>query len=72
MMQSFGDVLPFVQCRLQVTDNRAATLTHVKEMLTVPLCKASLQIELAAVVDAGTPMVQSTYILGDGTLAWQC
>lgn len=32
-----------------------------------------LQIELAAVVDAGKPMVESTYILeGDGTLAWQC
>ena len=71
-MQQFGDVLPFVQRRLQVADNRAATLTQIEEMLTDPLCKASLQIQLAAVVDAGTPMVQSTYILGDGTFAWQC
>ena len=37
-----------------------------------PLCKASLQIEFAAVLDRGTPMVQSMFILGDGTLTWQC
>ena len=37
-----------------------------------PLVKASLQIELAAVLDTGTPMVQSMFILGDGTLTWQC
>lgn len=74
VMQQFGDVLPFVQSRLlQVADSRAASLTQIEEMLTDPLCKSSLQVELAAVVDAGTPMVQSTYILErDDTLAWQC
>ena len=67
VMQQFG------QRRLQVADDRAATLTQIEEMLTDPLCNASLQIELAAVVDAGTRMVQSTYILeGNGTLAWEC
>ena len=58
IMQQFGDVLPFVQHRLQAADNRTATLTQIEEMLTVPQCKASLYIELAAVVDAGTPMLQ--------------
>ena len=46
-MQQFGGVLPVGQCRLQVTDDRAATLPHIEEMPD-PLCKASLQIELAA------------------------
>ena len=42
-------------------------------MLANTQTKLLLQIELAAVVDAGKPMVESTYILeGDGTLAWQC
>lgn len=42
-------------------------------MLANAQTKLLLQIELAAVVDAGKPMVESTYILeGDGTLAWQC
>ena len=40
-------VLPVVQCRLQVTDDRAATLPHIEEMPD-PMVKASLQIELAA------------------------
>ena len=63
----------FVRRRLQVADDRAATLTQIEEMLSDPLCKASLQIDLAGVVDAGTRMVHSTYILvGDDTLAWEC
>lgn len=42
-------------------------------MLANAQTKLLLQIELAAVVDAGKPMVESTYILeGDGTLTWQC
>lgn len=42
-------------------------------MLANAQTKLLLQIELAAVVDAGKPMVESIYILeGDGTLAWQC
>ena len=41
-------------------------------MLANAQTKLLVQIELAAVVDAGKPMVESTYILGDGTLAWQC
>ena len=32
VMEEFGDDLPSIQCRLQVTDDRAATLTHIEEM----------------------------------------
>ena len=42
VMQEFGDDLPSIQCRLQVTDDRAATQTHIEEMPD-PLWKASLQ-----------------------------
>ena len=72
VMLQFAEILPFVQDRLQTAANKA-TLRHVKEMFEDGQMKLSLQLELAAVVDAGKPLVESTYILeGDGTLAWQC
>ena len=71
-MLQFAEILPFVQDRLQTAANKA-TLRHVEEMFEDGQMKLSLQLELAAVVDAGKPLVESTYILeGDGTLAWQC
>ena len=40
--------------------------------LTIPQT-AILQIELAAIIDAGAPLVKATYNLeGDGPLVWQC
>lgn len=72
VMLQFAEILPFVQDRLQTAANKA-TLRQVEEMFVDGQMKLSLQLELAAVVDAGKPMVESTYILeGDGTLAWQC
>ena len=72
VMLQFAEILPFVQDRLQTAANKA-TLRHVEEMFEDGQMKLSLQLELAAVVDAGKPLVESTYILeGDGTLAWQC
>ena len=68
----FTEIHPFLQARLQEAANKA-TLRQLDEMLANAQTKLLLQIELAAVVDAGKPMVESTYILeGDGTLAWQC
>ena len=72
VMLQFAEILPFVQDRLQTAANKA-TLRHVEEMFEDGQMKLSLQLELAAVVDAGKPLVESTFILeGDGTLAWQC
>ena len=72
VMLQFAEILPFVQDRLQTAANKA-TLRHVEEMFEDGQMKLSLQLELAAVVDAGKPLVESTYILeGDGTLDWQC
>ncbi|CAH3194651.1 unnamed protein product, partial [Porites evermanni] len=72
IMLQFAEIHPFLQARLQEAANKA-TLRQLDEMLANAQTKLLLQIELAAVVDAGKPMVESTYILeGDGTLAWQC
>lgn len=72
LMLQFGDVLPFIRNRRQ-EDARGATLRQIDEMLSDPQANAQLRVELAATVDAGKPMVESTYILeGDGTLAWKC
>ena len=72
IMMQFAEIHPFLQARLQEAANKA-TPRQLDEMLANAQTKLLLQIELAAVVDAGKPMVESTYILeGDGTLAWQC
>ena len=56
-----------------VVNNRAATLRQLEEMLLDGQTKTFFQVEVAAVVDTGKPMVEATYILdGDGTLAWKC
>ena len=72
IMLQFAEIHPFLPARLQEAANKA-TLRKLDEMLANAQTKLLLQIELAAVVDAGKPMVESTYILeGDSTLAWQC
>ena len=71
-MQQFAEIQPYVKKRLTVVNNRAATLRQLEEMLLDGQTKTLLQVELAAVVDAGKPMVEATYILeGGGTLAWK-
>ena len=73
IMLQFAEILPFVQQRLQEAGSKAATLKQIEAVLNDVQTKCSLQIELAAVVDAGKPMVESTYILeGDDALAWKC
>ena len=71
-MLPFAEIHPFLQARLQEAANKA-TLRQLDEMLANAQTKLLLEMELAAVVNAGKPMVESTYILeGDGMLAWQC
>ena len=66
-MLQFAEILPFVQQRLQEGGSKAATLKQIEAMLNDVQSTCFLQVELAAVVDAGKPMVESTYILeGDG------
>jgi len=71
-MLQFAEIHAFLQARLQEAAKKA-TLRQLHEMLANAQTKFLLQNELAAIVDEGKPMVESTYILeGDGTLAWQC
>ena len=73
IMLQFAEILPFVQQRLQEAGSKAATLKQIEAVLNDAQTKCSLQIELVAVVDAGKPIVESTYILeGDDALAWKC
>ena len=68
-MIQFAEILPFVQRRLQEAGSKAATIKQIEAMLNDVQSNCFLQAELAAVVDAGKPMVESTYILeGDGAL----
>ena len=58
---------------LQEAGSEAATLKQIEAMLNDIQSNCFLQVELAAVVDTGKPMVESTYILeGDGALTWRC
>ena len=67
VMQQFGDVHPFLQ---EQTELSPAMRNKLLQILVDPLKNARLQIELAAVIDAGEPFVKATYTLeGDGPLA---
>ena len=69
-MQQFGDVHPFLQ---EQTKLSPATRNKLLQIMADPLKNARLQIELAAVIDAGEPFVKATYTLeGDGPLALNC
>ena len=71
IMLQFAEILPSVQQRLQEAGSKAATLKQIEAMFNDIQSNCFLVVELAAVVDAGKPMVESTYILeGDGALAW--
>ena len=72
IMLQFAEIQPFVLERLAAV-NKGATLMQLEEMLADGEKNVLLRVELAAVVDAGKPMVEATYILeGDGMLAWKC
>ena len=58
VMLFFGDVAPFLQANPELSP---ATNKKLLEILQNPTVKAYLQIELAAVVDAGEAFVKATY-----------
>ena len=63
---TFGDVKGFLDDN---GDIGLATRTKLLEILNDPTKTAILQIELAAIIDAGAPLVKATYNLeGDGRL----
>ena len=65
----FGDILPF----LKETKASPATSTKLLQFFSDKRKIEYLQLELAAIVDAGEPFVKATYQLeGDGALAFRC
>ena len=70
IMSFFGDVAPFLQANPELSP---PTNRKLLEMLQNPTVKAYVQIELAAIVDAGEAFVKATYNLeGDGPLVLRC
>ncbi len=69
-MDLFGDVKAFLACDEEFS---AATRTKLLFIMNDATKKALLMVEMAAVVDAGEPVVKATYRLeGDGPLALEC
>ncbi len=69
-MVYFGDIGPFLEENRELSQ---ATRTKLLDMLKNTQLKAYIQIELAAIIDAGDTFVKATYKLeGDGPLAFQC
>ena len=67
-MTHFGDVELFLSSH---NDIAPATMTKLTSVITTK--KDMLMVELAAVIDAGEPLVKTTYDLeGDGPLALNC
>ena len=70
VMAFFGDVAPFLQANPEMSPATNQKLLQILQNLTT---KAFLQVELAAVVDAGEAFVKATYNLeGDGPLVLTC
>ena len=70
LLVSFGDVKAFLDDN---QDIGLSTRTKLLDILNDAARIGLLQIELAAVIDAGAPLVKATYNLeGDGALVWQC
>ena len=70
LMEMYGDVLPFLE---ENEDVGQATRKKMLDILHDTQKQGLLQIELAATVDGGLPLVQATYRLeGDGPLALTC
>ena len=70
LLVMFGDVKGFLNDN---GDIGLATRTKLLDILNDQTKNATLQIELAAVIDAGAPFVKATYNLeGDGPLVLHC
>ena len=70
LMLLFGDVLPFLE---ENTDLSPITRQKLLSILQDPQKSTRLQLELAAVIDAGEAFVKATYKLeGDGALVFNC
>ena len=70
VMAFFGDVVPFLETNPEMSPT---TNQKLLEMLQNPTTKSFVQVELAAVEDAGEAFVRATYTLeGDGPLAFKC
>ena len=70
LMTLFGDVLPFLE---ENTDLAPATRQKLLTILQDTQKSLNLQLELAAVIDAGEPFVKAMYKLeGDGALVFKC
>ena len=70
VMEFFGDVEPF----LRENDNLSPVCrASLLEIFDDPVTARDLDIELAAMIDAGKHFVQATYYLeGDGLLVFTC
>ena len=70
VMLFFGDVAPFLEANPELSPT---TNKKLLEMLQNPSSREYIQVELAAVVDAGEAFVKATYNLeGDGPLVLRC
>ena len=70
ILVQFGDVAPFLERHDELSPT---TTTKLLEIVSDSKKKAFLEMELAAVVDAGAPFVKTTYTLeGDGPLVFRC
>ena len=70
VMKYFGDIAPFLEDNPELSPVTRGKLLELLQNATV---KAHLQIEIAAIVDAGEAFVKATYNLeGDGPLAFRC
>lgn len=69
-MDLFGDIEPFLNSSEEFSATTRAKLLTIMNDYTK---KSLLMVEMAAVVDAGEPLVRATYMLeGDGPLAIDC
>lgn len=69
-MLYFGDIVPFLEANPDLSPTTGGKLL---EMLQNANVKAHIQMEIAAVVDAGEAFVKAIYDLeGDGPLAFHC
>ena len=68
-MEMYGDVLPFLE---ENEDIGWATRRKMLDILCDQQKQGILQIELAATVDGGLPLVRATYLLeGDGLTCFE-
>ena len=69
VMLLFGDVPSF----LTTLDTAPATTAKLLSILNDPTERSLRELQIAAVVDVGEPLVKATYSLeGDGALGFQC